>query len=95
MLQSKKDRWYSFRMAKHKASIGKKLMAELEAKRRQAQAGKTGMVRIEAELARKASMLASATGKDISDILSPMIRDQLNREYEYAFASAGFATRDR
>jgi hypothetical protein len=41
----------------------------------------TAVVRVEADLARMLSIISTATGEDISDILSPQIRPFVERRY--------------
>jgi hypothetical protein len=41
----------------------------------------TAVVRVEADLARMLSIISTATGEDISDILSPLVRAHVERRY--------------
>jgi hypothetical protein len=44
----------------------------------------TDTVRIEADLARKASIIATVTGTSVSDLLSPVLRPFIEREFAKA-----------
>lgn len=49
----------------------------------------TAVVRIDADLARMASIIATATGRDVAAVLSPLLRAQLEREYAKTVATLG------
>jgi hypothetical protein len=41
----------------------------------------TAVVRIASDLARKVNIISTATGEDVADILSPMVREQIEARY--------------
>lgn len=53
------------------------------------QSPSTAVVRIDADLARMASIIATATGRDVAAVLSPLLRSQLEREYAKTVATLG------
>lgn len=49
----------------------------------------TAVVRVDADLARMASIIATATGRDVAAVLSPHLRPHLEREYAKVVATLG------
>lgn len=42
---------------------------------------KTGIVRVDADLVRKLSIISTATGQEVKDIVSPVLRPHIERLY--------------
>ena len=53
----------------------------------------TDVVRIEADLARKVSIIATVTGTSVSDLLSPHLRPFIEREFAKAVQKLNAETR--
>lgn len=49
----------------------------------------TAVVRVESDLARMAGIIATATGRDVSAVISPMLRNLLEREFAKVIATLG------
>lgn len=56
-------------------------MARMGRKKNTPEESQTAVIRVDADLARMASIIATATGRDVSSVVSPLLREQLEREY--------------